>query len=49
MKLKTVLSNAQIVSVTVDICSDRKMRGFRGVTVHFIESADEKIKINSNF
>lgn len=48
MKLKTVLSNAQNVSVTVDIWSDRKMRGFLGVTVLFIEAADEKMKLNSN-
>lgn len=47
-KLKTVLRNTQNVSVTVDIWSDRKMRGFLGVTSHFIEATDEKIKLNSS-
>ncbi|CAL9706637.1 unnamed protein product [Knipowitschia caucasica] len=36
-RLKTQLSNTEHVSVTVDIWSDRKMRGFLGITVHWIE------------
>lgn len=41
-KLKTQLSNTDYVSVTVDIWSDRKMRGFLGVTVHCMEKDEER-------
>ena len=47
-KLKTQLSNTDHVSVTVDIWSDRKMRGFLGVTVHWIEKEAERIQLKSN-
>lgn len=40
-KIKTQLSSTDHVSVTVDIWSDRKMRGFLGVTVHCIEKEAE--------
>lgn len=36
IKLKNELANADNVSVTVDIWSDRRMRGFLGVTAHWI-------------
>uniref|UniRef100_A0A3Q3IBN3 HAT C-terminal dimerisation domain-containing protein n=1 Tax=Monopterus albus TaxID=43700 RepID=A0A3Q3IBN3_MONAL len=45
--LKTQLSNTDHVSVTVDIWSDRKMRGFLGVTVHWIEKDMERIQLKS--
>ena len=48
LKLKTQLSNTDHVSVTVDIWSDRKMRGFLGVTVHWIEKEAERIQLKSN-
>ena len=38
---KTQLSKTDHVSVTVNIWSDRKMRGFLGVTVHYIERQDQ--------
>ena len=44
-KLKTQLSNTDHVSVTVDIWSDRKMRGFLGVTVHCTEKDGERIQL----
>lgn len=47
-KLKTQLSNIDHVSVTVDIWSDRKMRGFLGVTVHWIEKEAERIQLKTN-
>lgn len=47
-KLKTQLSNTNHVSVTVDIWSDRKMRGFLGVTVHCMEKDAERIQLKSN-
>ncbi|XP_042166334.1 uncharacterized protein LOC121841511 [Oncorhynchus tshawytscha] len=47
-KLKTQLSNTDHVSVTVDIWSDRKMRGFLGVTVHCMEKDGERIQLKSN-
>lgn len=43
-KLKTWLSSADHVNVTVDIWSDRKMRGYMGVTVHWI--MEEELKSN---
>uniref|UniRef100_A0A8C7DJA5 HAT C-terminal dimerisation domain-containing protein n=1 Tax=Oncorhynchus kisutch TaxID=8019 RepID=A0A8C7DJA5_ONCKI len=47
-KLKTQLSNTDHVSVTVDIWSDRKMRGFLGVTVHCMEKDGERLQLKSN-
>uniref|UniRef100_A0AAY3ZWF3 HAT C-terminal dimerisation domain-containing protein n=1 Tax=Denticeps clupeoides TaxID=299321 RepID=A0AAY3ZWF3_9TELE len=47
-KLKSQLSNTDHVSVTVDIWSDRKMRGFLGVTVHWIKKEAERIQLKSN-
>uniref|UniRef100_A0A4W5RXY7 HAT C-terminal dimerisation domain-containing protein n=1 Tax=Hucho hucho TaxID=62062 RepID=A0A4W5RXY7_9TELE len=40
--------NTDHVSVTVDIWSDRKMRGFLGVTVHCMEKDGERIQLKSN-
>ena len=34
--LKDKLANAKHISVTADIWSDRKMRGYMGITVHGI-------------
>lgn len=42
------LSSTDHVSVTVDIWSDRKMRGFLGVTAHWIEKEAERIQLKSN-
>uniref|UniRef100_A0A3Q1BM98 BED-type domain-containing protein n=1 Tax=Amphiprion ocellaris TaxID=80972 RepID=A0A3Q1BM98_AMPOC len=47
-KLKTQLSNSDSVSVTVDIWSDRRMRGFLGVTVHYMEIDQDNIQLKSN-
>lgn len=47
-KLKTQLSNTDYVSVTVDIWSDRKMRGFLGVTVHWMERDAERVQLKTN-
>ena len=35
-KLKDILHQVSDVSITVDIWSDRRMRSFLGVTVHYI-------------
>ena len=35
--LKMKLSEAKSVSVTLDIWSDKTMRGYLGLTVHFID------------
>lgn len=48
LKLKTRMSNINHVSVTVDIWSDRKMRGFLGVTAHYLEKDEERIELKSN-
>ncbi|TRY76102.1 hypothetical protein DNTS_030158 [Danionella cerebrum] len=48
LKLKTQLSNTDHVSVTVDIWSDRKKRGFLGVTVHWVEKDAERIQLKTN-
>lgn len=48
MWLKTNLSKTDHVSVTVDIWSDRKMRGFLGVTVHYVERQEQRIQLRSN-
>lgn len=47
-KLKAQLSSTDHVSVTVDIRSDQKMRGFLGVTAHWIEKEAERIQLKSN-
>ena len=48
MTLKSDLENADSVSVTVDIWSDRQMRGFFGVTVHWLmTSADDSLSLKS--
>uniref|UniRef100_A0A4W5RNX8 HAT C-terminal dimerisation domain-containing protein n=1 Tax=Hucho hucho TaxID=62062 RepID=A0A4W5RNX8_9TELE len=47
-KLKTQLSNTDHVLVTVDIWSDRKMRGFLGVTVHCMAKDGARIQLKSN-
>lgn len=46
--MKTELSNTEHVSVTVDIWSDRRMRGFLGVTVHYMEKDEESLQLKSN-
>ena len=45
--MKTQLAGLETVSVTVDIWSDRKMRGYLGVTVHFLEVTEHAIKPRS--
>ena len=40
-KLKEDLAKAEHVSVTVDIWSDRRMRGFLGVTAHWFDIKDD--------
>lgn len=47
MKLKTQLAMADNVSVTVDIWSDRRMRGFLGVTAHWIDIQDDCLQLKS--
>lgn len=42
MKLKHELAKVDHVSVTVDIWSDRRMRGFLGVTAHWINVEDDE-------
>lgn len=38
---------ADNVSVTVDIWSDRRMRGFLGVTAHWINIEDDRLELKS--
>lgn len=45
-KIKLLLTGAKHVSVTVDIWSDRRMRGFLGVTGHVL-STSEGVQLNS--
>uniref|UniRef100_A0A669DT20 HAT C-terminal dimerisation domain-containing protein n=2 Tax=Oreochromis niloticus TaxID=8128 RepID=A0A669DT20_ORENI len=45
--LKTQLSETDHVSVTVDIWSDRRMRGFLGITVHWIQRETERMQLKS--
>uniref|UniRef100_A0A3Q3AAB9 HAT C-terminal dimerisation domain-containing protein n=1 Tax=Kryptolebias marmoratus TaxID=37003 RepID=A0A3Q3AAB9_KRYMA len=47
LMLKTQLSQTDHVSVTVDIWSDRKMRGFLGITVHWIQKEIERLEVKS--
>ena len=37
LKMKLSEATCKLVSVTLDIWSDRTMRGFLGLTVHFID------------
>uniref|UniRef100_A0A673CRU7 HAT C-terminal dimerisation domain-containing protein n=1 Tax=Sphaeramia orbicularis TaxID=375764 RepID=A0A673CRU7_9TELE len=46
-KLKNSLANAENVSVTVDIWSDRKMRGFLGVAAHWLDNGEGGIVLKS--
>ena len=46
-KLKNELAKADNVSVTVDIWSDRRMRGFLGVTGHWINIEDDSLQLKS--
>lgn len=45
MKLKNELEVVDHLSVTVDIWSDRRMRGFLGVTVHWINIEDDRLQL----
>ena len=45
MQLKEQLAEQEHVSLTIDIWSDRTMRGFIGITVHFF-SGDELVSKN---
>ena len=45
-KIKVSLAGADHVSVTVDIWSDRRMRGFLGVTGHVLATS-EGVQLNS--
>uniref|UniRef100_A0A669D263 HAT C-terminal dimerisation domain-containing protein n=1 Tax=Oreochromis niloticus TaxID=8128 RepID=A0A669D263_ORENI len=45
--LKTQLSETDHVSVTVDIWLDRRMRGFLGITVHWIQKETERMQLKS--
>lgn len=47
MKLKSELAKADNVSVTVDIQSDRRMRGFLVVTTHWINIGDDRLELKS--
>lgn len=47
MKIKADLEKADSVSVTVDIWFDRKMRGFLGVTAHWLNSDDDYLYLKS--
>ncbi|XP_043987015.1 uncharacterized protein LOC122839489 [Gambusia affinis] len=47
LMLKTQLSQTDHVSVTVDIWSDRKMRGFLGITVHWIQKGIERLEVRN--
>ena len=43
-KLKDLLKNVSYVSVTLDIWSDRRMRGYLGITFHYIHSETAKLQ-----
>ena len=47
-KLQQDLSSTDNVSVTVDIWSDRRMRGFLGVTAHWLVKEEEQLHLRSN-
>ena len=42
-KLKHILENIKYVSVTLDIWSDRRMRGYLGITFHYIDPETAKL------
>ena len=44
-KLKDLLKNVSYVSVTLDIWSDRRMRGYLGITFHYIHSEIPSSKV----
>ncbi|KAE8281748.1 hypothetical protein D5F01_LYC19131 [Larimichthys crocea] len=46
-KLKDCLANAENLSVTVDIWSDRKMRGFLGITAHWLGNGEGGLVLKS--
>lgn len=46
-KLKDCLANAENLSVTVDIWSDRKMRGFLGITAHWLGNREGGLVLKS--
>lgn len=46
-KIKEDMSKIDGVSVTVDVWSDRKMRGFLGVTGHVMEVTDKSLNLKS--
>jgi hypothetical protein len=46
-KLKNSLANVEDISVTVDIWSDRKMRGFLGITAHWLDDGEGGIVLKS--
>ena len=46
-KVKEELAEAEHVSLTVDIWSDRRMRGFLGVTGHYLKKNKESLKLKS--
>ena len=41
-RIKGILAEAENLSVTVDIWSDRRMRGFLGVTAHILTTTNEE-------
>lgn len=47
LKLKNDLAKADNVSVTVDIWSDRRMRGFLGVTAHWLSTENLSLQLKS--
>ena len=46
-KLKNSLANVEDISVTVDIWSDRKTRGFLGITAHWLDDGEGGIVLKS--
>lgn len=46
-KLKGIIAEAEEISVTVDIWSDRRMRGFLGITAHVL-TTDKGLRLNSH-
>lgn len=47
VKLKSELAGADHVSVTVNIWLDRRMRGFLGVTAHWVNIKDDYLQLKS--
>jgi len=44
MKLKQACRDAQFVSLTLDVWTDRRMRAFLAVTMHTISESDDVFK-----